>query len=523
MHWQARLTKYWAYLSMGLVTAIILFLFGYVFYRGADTISWEFLTQAPSGAVLGEEGGIWPAIVGSICFPATAIVLGSIPAIATALYMVFYCKNRRIKGLIRMVVQCISGIPSIVLGLFAYSFLVRDLAWGRCILSSGVALAIMILPFIEVRAEKTFHELPPQMVQSSYALGCSRWYTVWNIILPACKGELVSGIILGGCYAMGATAPMIFTGAVAYASVPKSLMEPAMALPMHLYLLLAQGTTSMDTAYGTAFVMMALILLSNGNHICKEEPEKMESIMTLDRVGASYDGKPALEDISMEIFPHSITAIIGPSGCGKSTLLRCMNGLLKEESGAAVSGNILLKGQDIVKMEPEEVRRRVGLVFQTPSPFPFSIYKNMTYALRYYGVKDKKELDRQVKEKLQMAGLYDEVAQELDKSAHKLSGGQQQRLCIARALTVEPEILLLDEPCSALDVKSSSVIEKMLTQLKEKYTIVIVTHNIAQARRISDHVAFLFGGKLIEFAPAKQIFSQPKEEETKAFLEGIYG
>ena len=130
----------------------------------------------------------------------------------------------------------------------------------------------------------------------------------------------------------------------------------------------------------------------------------MESIMTLDRVGASYDGKPALEDISMEIFPHSITAIIGPSGCGKSTLLRCMNGLLKEESGAAVSGNILLKGQDIAKMEPEELRRRIGLVFQTPSPFPFSIYKNMTYALRYYGVKDKKELDRQVKEKLQMAG-----------------------------------------------------------------------------------------------------------------------
>lgn len=249
----------------------------------------------------------------------------------------------------------------------------------------------------------------------------------------------------------------------------------------------------------------------------------MESIMTLDRVGASYDGKPALEDISMEIFPHSITAIIGPSGCGKSTLLRCMNGLLKEESGTAVSGKILLKDRDIAKMEPEELRRRVGLVFQTPSPFPFSIYKNMTYALRYYGVKDKKELDRQVKEKLQMAGLYDEVAQELDKSAHKLSGGQQQRLCIARALTVEPEILLLDEPCSALDVKSSSVIEKMLTQLKEKYTIVIVTHNIAQARRISDHVAFLFSGKLIEFAPAKQIFSQPKEEETKAFLEGIYG
>lgn len=180
-------------------------------------------------------------------------------------------------------------------------------------------------------------------------------------------------------------------------------------------------------------------------------------------------------------------------------------------------------GQDIQKMEPEQLRRRVGLVFQTPAPFPFSIYRNMTYALRYYGVRDKKELDRQVREKLEMAGLYEEVSQELDKSAHKLSGGQQQRLCIARALTVEPEVLLLDEPCSALDVKSSSVIERMLVQLKERYTIVIVTHNIAQARRISDHVAFLFGGRLVEFGTTAQIFSEPREEQTRDFLEGIYG
>lgn len=166
-------------------------------------------------------------------------------------------------GLIRMVIQCISGIPSIVLGLFAYSFLVRDLAWGRCILSSGVALAVMILPFIEVRAEKTFRELPKQLVQSSYALGCSRFYTIRKIVLPACKGEIVSGVILGGCYAMGATAPLIFTGAVAYSGLPARLSAPAMALPMHLYLLVAQGATSMDAAYGTAFVMMALILISN--------------------------------------------------------------------------------------------------------------------------------------------------------------------------------------------------------------------------------------------------------------------
>lgn len=263
MHLRASLTKLWAWSSMILVVIIILFLFGYVFFRGAGTISWEFLSQPPKGAVLGEEGGIWPAIVGSLCFTGTAVVLGGIPAIATALFLVFYCRGRRMTGLIRMVIQCISGIPSIVLGLFAYSFLVRDLAWGRCILSSGVALAVMILPFVEVRAEKSFRELPAQLVQSSYALGCSKFYTIWKIVLPACRGELVSGVILGGCYAMGATAPLIFTGAVAYSSLPSSLMAPAMALPMHLYLLVAQGNTSMDMAYGTAFVMMALILFSS--------------------------------------------------------------------------------------------------------------------------------------------------------------------------------------------------------------------------------------------------------------------
>lgn len=263
MHVRAKVTQIWAWASMGLAAAIVLFLFVYVFSQGASSISWEFLSQPPKGAVLGEEGGIFPAIAGSAAFTLTAIVLGGIPAIATALYMAFYCRFKKLTAMIRLAVQCISGIPSIVLGLFAYSFFVRDLGWGRCILSSGVALAVMILPFIEVRAEKAFRELSQQVIQSSYALGCSKAYTVFHVVLPVCRGELVSGMILGGCYALGATAPLIFTGAVAYAAAPTSLMKPAMALPLHLYLLVAQGATSMGTAYGTAFVMMALILISN--------------------------------------------------------------------------------------------------------------------------------------------------------------------------------------------------------------------------------------------------------------------
>lgn len=260
---KGKMTKLWAYVSIALVVASILFLFVYVFIRGAGTITWEFLSQPPKGAILGMEGGVWPAIVGSLCFTAVAIVLGGIPAIAAALYIVFYCENRRIEKAFHTVIRCISGIPSIVLGLFSYSFLVRELQWGRCILSSGVALGIMILPFVEVRAEKAFQELPKAVVLSSYALGCSKRYTIMKIVLPACKGEMISGLMLGGCYAMGATPPLIFTGGVAYASIPTSLMKPAMALPLHLYLLLAQGATSFDMAYGTAFVMMTIILISN--------------------------------------------------------------------------------------------------------------------------------------------------------------------------------------------------------------------------------------------------------------------
>lgn len=249
----------------------------------------------------------------------------------------------------------------------------------------------------------------------------------------------------------------------------------------------------------------------------------MEYVMKLHKVGASYGAEKVLSDISMDIPAHRITAIIGPSGCGKSTLLRCMNGMLSEEPGALTEGEIFLGSQNIKTMKTDILRRKVGLVFQTPSPFPFSIYKNMIYGPKYYGIRDKTVLKAIAEEKLRMAGLFDEVKDVMGKSALHLSGGQQQRLCIARALSVEPEVLLLDEPCSALDVKASAVIEETLMRLKEKYTVIIVTHNIAQARRISDYAAFLFGGKLVEMRPSEELFTCPEKEETREFLEGIYG
>lgn len=242
--------------------------------------------------------------------------------------------------------------------------------------------------------------------------------------------------------------------------------------------------------------------------------------MLLVMENVSYDGKTVLHNVSMNIRRNRIAAILGPSGCGKTTFLKTLNGLLEQERGVNVSGRIMLEEADIHSLSMEELRKNVGLVFQTPAPFPFSIYKNLTYAPVYYGIRDKKKLEKIVEETLKLTGLYEEVAGELHKSALKLSGGQKQRLCIARALTVEPKVLLLDEPCSALDVKASAKIEELLKNLKERYTIVIVPHNLAQAKRIADDVAFFQNGRLVETKDAETFWKKPECEETKEFLKG---
>ncbi|MCQ2567846.1 MAG: phosphate ABC transporter ATP-binding protein [Mogibacterium sp.] len=249
----------------------------------------------------------------------------------------------------------------------------------------------------------------------------------------------------------------------------------------------------------------------------------MESAIEIKNLTVSYDGKVAVDNVSTSFPKKKITSIIGPSGCGKTTLLNCLNGMIREIPDVKVGGEVYLDGKPADRLPIDEWRRRVGIVFQTPMPFPFSVYKNLTYAPKYYGNHDKADLDRIVKENLEMVGLYEEIRDELKKSALKFSGGQQQRICIARALTVEPDVLLLDEPCSALDVKSIAVIEETLMKLKEDYTIIIVTHNIAQAKRLSDKVVFIKDGKLVEEGDAKQVFESADKHETREFLGGIYG
>ena len=243
--------------------------------------------------------------------------------------------------------------------------------------------------------------------------------------------------------------------------------------------------------------------------------------MTISKVNFFYGSKQSLFDISMGIATNKVTALIGPSGCGKSTLLRTLNRMHETISNARLEGEILLDGQDILKQDVTYHRRRVGMVFQRPNPFPKSIFENVGYGPKING--SKRPIAEAVESSLRRAALWDEVKDHLHKSAYELSGGQQQRLCIARALAVEPEVLLLDEPCSALDPISTAKIEELLVQLKDSCTIVIVTHNMQQAARVSDFCAFLLTGQLIEFNPTPQLFTTPGDPRTEAYITGRFG
>ncbi|MCD7844103.1 MAG: phosphate ABC transporter ATP-binding protein PstB [Clostridiales bacterium] len=256
-----------------------------------------------------------------------------------------------------------------------------------------------------------------------------------------------------------------------------------------------------------------------------QEITKAEPIITARNLELYYGSFQALKGIDMDINEREITAFIGPSGCGKSTFLKPLNRMNDLVEGVKLTGEVKLHGKDIFAKEQDvnELRRKVGMVFQKANPFPMSIYDNITYGPKIHGIKNRAKLDELVEESLRGAALWDEVKDRLKKSALGLSGGQQQRLCIARALAVKPEVLLMDEPTSALDPGSTMKIEELMSELKKNYTVVIVTHNMQQAVRISDNTAFFLLGELVEFGKTDQIFSMPKDQRTEDYITGRFG
>jgi phosphate transport system ATP-binding protein len=272
---------------------------------------------------------------------------------------------------------------------------------------------------------------------------------------------------------------------------------------------------------------LARVVFSQGSeNALKEEQKEQAYKVSIKKLEAWFGTKQAVKDVSLDVKENTITAIIGPSGCGKTTLIRCLNRMHEMTPSSRSSGQVIIDGIDIYdrNTDPVIIKRRIGMVFQKPNPFPtMSIYDNVAAGLKLNGVKDRQLIDEIVKESLQGAGLWDEVKNELDKPGMGLSGGQQQRLCIARALAMQPEVLLMDEPTSALDPMASSKIEELVHDLKQELTIIIVTHNMQQAARVSDYTAFMYLGELVEYGPTKKIFENPEKELTERYISGKFG
>jgi phosphate transport system ATP-binding protein len=266
-------------------------------------------------------------------------------------------------------------------------------------------------------------------------------------------------------------------------------------------------------------------------HTARPAAAEVRERMRIESLWLAYGENWVVRDVSLPVRGGEVLAMIGASGSGKTTLLRSLNRLTEITSGAGRSGRITLDGQDIHEIEVTELRRRISMVFQQPNPFPMSIFENVAYALRERTDSRpprrrrarRAQLEPEVREALRRAGLHDEVGEDLDRSALALSGGQQQRLCIARALAAKPEVLLLDEPCSALDPISTAVIEDLIVGLRESVAVVIVTHNLQQAQRVADHVAFMHLGELVEYGPSEQIFDSPRQQRTRDYVSGAFG
>lgn len=249
----------------------------------------------------------------------------------------------------------------------------------------------------------------------------------------------------------------------------------------------------------------------------------MKSVFKIENFNLYYGDFHAVKDITMEIPKNKVTALIGPSGCGKSSFLRCMNRMNDFVENARMKGKLEYENQDILNIDVQKLRLKVGMVFQKPTPFHMSIYENIAYGLRCSGINNKQILDKKVEDALKKAALWDEVKENLKKSALQLSGGQQQRLCIARAIVMEPDVILMDEPTSALDPIATKKIENLIEELKKEFTIIIVTHSMQQAARISDYTAFLLLGELIEFENSKKFFSMPADKRSEDYITGRFG
>ena len=514
-----------------IVTLIPLFLvLGYLLTKGVASLNWAFFTHMP--APVGEKGGgMANAIVGTFEVVGIACLIGVPIGVGAGLYL---AANRasQFTNWVRFSADVLMGVPSIVVGIFAYAVIVRPFG-GFSTLAGSVALAAIMIPLVTRTTEEMVLLVPPELREASLALGVPHWRT--TVVGGGAHGAVgnrhrrdsgrrARGGRDGAAAVHGVRQPLLVDLAV-------SSDQYADGAGLHLRdfavcRLAAAGVggrAGADGDYPGARVGRAMGDGRGGEGAKVAMPDKL----VVKNLNAYFNKNRALNDVSLSFEENRIAAIIGPSGCGKSTLVRCLNRMHEVVPGATATGEVLLDGNNIYddEVDPVQVRRRIGMVFQKPTPFPtMSIEDNVAAGLTLNGVEvSRAERDQVIERSLRQAALWEEVKDRLRRPGGSLSGGQQQRLCVARALAVQPEVLLMDEPCSALDPISTARIEELLLELKSAYTIVIVTHNMQQAARCSDMTAFMYTGDLIEYGETKQIFTNPTKRETEDYITGRFG
>ncbi len=463
-------------------------------------------------------------------------------------YMAEYGRHDKLSSVVRFINDILLSAPSIVVGLFIYEVMVAPMGHFSG-LAGAVALAVIVIPVVVRTTEDMLMLVPDQLREAAASIGMPRAFIIMRVCYRAAKAGMITGVLLAIARISGETAPLLFTALnnqfwstnlnAPMASLPTVIFQFALSpykdwqklawtgaliitlTVLALSIVARALSASEKTVMNVASASVAVPSVTHAPVSTVGLAEKV-SIRNLDFY---YGTSKALKGISLPLYENKVTAFIGPSGCGKSTLLRVLNRMYDLYPNQRAEGDVLFDGEDILspKQDLNLLRARIGMVFQKPTPFPMSIYENIAFGIRLYEKLPRSELDRRVETSLRRAALWDEVKDKLSANGLSLSGGQQQRLCIARTVAVQPEVILFDEPCSALDPISTAKIEELIDELKEDYTIVIVTHNMQQAARVSDFTAFMYLGELIEFDTTSKMFTAPSDRRTQDYITGRFG
>ncbi len=516
-------------------------------YKGGGIISIDFLFTDPTNGMT--EGGIFPALLGTVWIVGVALIASVPLGVAAAIYLNEYAPDNGFTRIIQLAIINLAGVPSIVHALFGVGAFVIFFGFGTSILAASLTLAVMTLPVVIVSTRESLRAVPHAFREACWNMGATRWQTIRRVVLPNAISGVLTGIILEVSRTAGETAPVMFTGAVFFTPfLPQSVFDQTMAMSLHLFVVATQVPGVPDDllwcglgAYRHGVdheqclhrlphapegqkEMVSATQQSESVPVT-ESPTKATSKIEVRDLTISYGDTPALRGVSLKVREHEIFGIIGPANAGKTSFLKVLNRMNTFDSNMSIEGSVYFNGLDTSKLRNiYALRSRIGVVFPLPVGLPLTIYENVALSPRLRGINNKAELDVIVERCLARAALWDEVKDRLDSLGSLLSGGQQQRLTIARALSQEPEVLMLDEFSIAVDPVTTMRIEDVLKELKSEMTIILVTNLVQQARRLAGRIAFFLNGECVEIGDTEDLFDgKVQDQRTLDYIEGKFG